>query len=148
VEIVGEGFPEDLLIVALANGGVVLEAAASQLDQLILQVVNFRNTAAAEEFRLNHIVGELGFACINDNLAVLGLAVGDGDGHGLDPTLVAAPAAAGIVLSEHLMLRDGALAGHQALGHGTAVEQNHLVLIVAVVVVCSIDFTYMQHYNL
>ena len=45
------------------------------------------------------------------------------------------PAAAGIVLGEHLVFGDGALGGHQALGHGAAVEEDDLVLVVAVVVV-------------
>ena len=120
---------------AFADGGVVLEATPGQLNQLVLQVVNFGDTAAAEELGLDHVIGKLGFACVNHNLAVLGLAVGNGDGHGLDAALIAAPAAARIIFGEHLMLRNGTLAGHQALGYGTAVEQDDLVLVIAVVVV-------------
>ena len=40
-----------------------------------------------------------------------------------------------IVLGKHLVLGDGALAGHQALGDWAAVEEDDLVLVVAVVVV-------------
>ena len=120
---------------ALADGGVVLEAALGERDALILQVRDLCDAAAAEVAVLDGIVGELRFRRVNDDLAVLGLAVGDGDGHGLDAALVAAPAGARIVLGKHLVLGDGALAGHQALGDRAAVEQNDLVLVVAVVVV-------------
>ena len=120
---------------ALADGGVVLEAALGERDALILQVRDLCDAAAAEVAVLDGIVGELRFRRVNDDLAVLGLAVGDGDGHGLDAALVAAPAGARIVLGKHLVLGDGALAGHQALGDRAAVEEDDLVLVVAVVVV-------------
>ena len=120
---------------ALADGSVVLEAALGERDALILQVRDLRHAAAAEVAVLDGIVGELRFRRVDDDLAVLGLAVGDGDGHGLDAALVAAPAGTRIVLGKHLVLGDGALAGHQALGDRAAVEEDDLVLVVAVVVV-------------
>ena len=89
---------------ALADGGVVLEAALGERDALILQVRDLRHAAAAEVAVLDGIVGELGLGRVDDDLAVLGLAVGDGDGHGLDAALVAAPAGTRIVLGKHLVL--------------------------------------------
>ena len=120
---------------AHAHAGVVLEAAAGQPDHLVLHVGDLADARAAEEGLLDGIVGELRLGGVDDDLAVLGLAVGEGGGESLDAALVAAPAGAGIGLVEHLVVGDGALAGHQALGHRTAVEEDDLVLLVAVVVV-------------
>ena len=50
------------------------------------------------------------------------------------PSLLPQPRA-GIALGEHLVLGHRALARHQALGHGPAMEQDHLIFILAVVVV-------------
>ena len=100
MEVSGEGFLQNVLIVAFANCGMVLKAAAGKLHKLILQIGDFGNAAAAKEFGFDHIIGKLGLAGIDNDLAILGLAVGNGDLHGLDAALVAAPAAAGIVLGE------------------------------------------------
>ena len=120
---------------AFADGGMVLEAAARQLDALILQMIDFRNARTAEIGILDGIIGELRFGSVDHDLAILRLAVGNGDRHRLDAAFVAAPAGSGIALGEHLMFGYGALAGHQALRHGAAVEQDHLILIIAVIVV-------------
>ena len=60
---------------ALADGGMVLEAALGERDALILQVRDLCDAAAAEVVVLDGIVGELRFRRVNDDLAVLGLAM-------------------------------------------------------------------------
>ena len=62
---------------ALADGSVVLEAALGERDALILQVRDLCDAAAAEVAVLDGIVGELGLGRVDDDLAVLGLAVGE-----------------------------------------------------------------------
>ena len=65
---------------AFADGGVMLEAAPGQTDELVLQIRDLGHTGHAEVAVLDDVIGELGFGGVNDDLAVLGLAVGDGDG--------------------------------------------------------------------
>ena len=43
----------------LADGGVMLEAALGKTNQLVLQVGNFCNAAAAEEFLFNILACKL-----------------------------------------------------------------------------------------
>ena len=117
------------------NGGVVLEAALCESDELILEIRDLSNAAASEEFLLNLVVGELSLGGVYLELAVLGKAVGDSHIECRDATLVGTPTASGVTLSEHLVLGNGTLACHKSLCNGSAVEENNLVLVVAVVVV-------------
>ena len=75
-EIGGKGFLQNVLHVAHAHAGVVLEAAPCQADHLVLHVGDLTHAGAAKVALLNGIVSELGLRCIDDNFAVLGLAVG------------------------------------------------------------------------
>ena len=117
------------------DGRMVLEAAAGELDELVLEIGNLRDAAAAEEAVLDLILRELTFRRVDDELTVNRLAVGIGHLKRLDAALVRAPARAGITLLEHLVGGDGSLSGHERLSDGTAVEKNNLIRIVSIIVV-------------
>ena len=118
-----------------ADGGMVFKPAARQAQELVLQIGDFGNAAASEISVLDGLARKLCLARIDFQPSVLSEAVGEGHFKRRDASLIAAPARSGIALCKHLVLGDRAFPRHERLCYGTAVEQNYLVFIVAVVVV-------------
>ena len=114
---------------------VMLETASCQTNQFILQVWNLCHAPAAKEGFLNHIFRKSSLTCIHNQLPVFCLAVGKRHGKRTDSAFIASPAAAGISFGEHLVLCHSPFPAHQALRHRAAVEKNHFVFILAIVIV-------------
>ena len=135
MQVGGEGFLQNILHMPYACTGMVFEASACQPDHLVLHIRDLTHTRAAEECLFDGIIGEGCLRSVDDDFAVFGLAIGKCRRESFDPTLIAAPAGAGIGLVEHLVVGYSPLRSHQTLGYGTAMEENNLVLLLAVVVV-------------
>ena len=101
-----------------ANRGVMLESASRQPDQLVLQIGNLSDAGASEICVLDGIIGKLRLGSVNDDLAVLGLAVGNGNVPGLDSSSQVPQPLPGSFLSNILWLVTCPLSVIRELGTG------------------------------
>ena len=90
-QIVADRLFQNGLHVSDTDRRVMAEAVATQFEQLILQIVDASDAAAAKKAFLDGVIGHFAFGDIEGQLAVLGLAVGEGHREGFDPAFVAAP---------------------------------------------------------
>ena len=118
-----------------ADGGVVLKATAGEGDEFVLEIGDIGNAAAAKEGFLDREVRHLAFRSVDDELAIFGLAVRESHRERADAAFVRAPAGTGIALVEHLVGSEGSFARHEGLGDGAAMEEDDLVLVIAIIVV-------------
>ena len=115
---------------------VMAVARVANAVDLPLEVVDMRDAAAAEEAFAKRFAREIAFARIVAERAVFGHRREEGEIHLADEACIAAEGEARAKrLLEHGMIDDKALAGHQLLRDGAAMEEDALVGIVFVVVV-------------
>lgn len=111
-------------------------AIAAHVQHDILQIRHVRHASAAEEVSGDRVVGELTFAQVPTQPAFGGHHRGENERCGRDAAGIATVAAIctnGVV--QDFVGGDDAGAGHHALRHRAAVEEDALVIIVTVVII-------------
>ena len=105
-------------------------------QQGLLQVWKFRHPGATEEVSGDFVFCKLAFAQVKLEFAAIRNEIAEGKGSRFNPALVTSKRTAlADGIGEDRMLGNLTGTGHHILGYGTAVEENTLVVVIAVVVV-------------